>query len=353
MKPQLKMTLSVCRRTPFSSNAFAIYFFVCMLLLVQAKAEAFEHERRSNQRTNQIDEIPNKRSIISEETSTKCTEHLENWMRNISTTAFKENATLVVDWSDLDRLLTAKNCPYDQLWIELWRVNDDRKAIDETRHGNALDGKGIPFGSREYFETFDRCNQLDDAVFAFHSTRSHDRRPNSDDQRMAIRAESELDYNENDRMPIEPFRGPVAMQKLNPDYSTKTTFLHVVEKSYILRLCPCGKVRKERRVCDCEYTSALCSGIISINQPDDAKVFDWCKPTKSTGRNVKKIEMASQNKMAPQLKVDIQSPIASCDSVNIGGNLDQCTPVQKYDRVKVSTSSLIISKNHLNYNKIY
>ena len=342
MKTQLKMTLSFCRRTPFTSNAFAIFLFVFLLYSMQVKAESFERGKRSNQIKNPINEIPNKRSIISEETSNKCTEHLENWMRNISTTAFKENATLVVDWSDLDKLLTAKNCPYDQLWIELWRVNDDRKAIDGTPDGNALDGKGIPFGSREYFETFDRCNQLDDAVFAFHSTRAHDRRSSSKDQHLAIKADSELGYNDNNQMTIDPFPGPLAMQKLDPDYSTKTTFLHVVEKSYILRLCPCGKVRKERRVCDCEYTSALCSGIISINQPDDAKVFDWCKPTTRTGRNEKKIEMGNQNKMAPQLKVDIQSPIASCDSVNIGGNLDQCTPVQKYDRVKVSTSSLII-----------
>ena len=345
MKTQLKMTLSYCRRTPFTSNAFAIFLFVFLLYSVQVKAEDVERARRSNQITNPINEIPNKRSIISEENSNECAEHFENWMRNISTTTIKENATLVVDWSDLDKLLTAKNCPYEQLWIELWRVNDDRKAIDETPGRNALDGKTpITFGSREYFETFDRCNQLDDTVFAFHSTRSHDRRSNSDDQHLAIKAEGDMNYDDQGLMTNDPFGGPVAIQKLDPDYSTKTTFLHVVEKSYILRLCPCGKVRKERRVCDCEYTSALCSGIINIDQPKDSKVFDWCKPTSTgrTGRNEKKID--NQNKMAPQLKVNFLSPATTCDSVKIGGNLDSCTPVQAYDRVKVFTRVWLFQK---------
>lgn len=223
MKTQLKMTLSVYRHSPFTLNALALFLLVLTLYSVQVKAEAVERTRRSNQITNQIDEIPNKRSIISEENSNECTKHFENWMRNISTTTFKENATLVVDWSGLDKLLTAKNCPYEQLWIELWRVNDDKNALEETNDGKK-------FGSREYFETFDRCNQLDDAVFAFHSTRSHDRQPNSEDQRLAIEAESEQAYDDKELMTNEPSRGPVAMQKLDPDYSTKTTFLHVVEK---------------------------------------------------------------------------------------------------------------------------
>ena len=348
MKTQLKMTLSHCRRTPFTSNAFAIFLFVFLLYSVQVNAQAVERGRRSNQITNPINEIPKKRSIISEENSNECAEHFENWMRNISTTTIKENATLVVDWSDLDKLLTAKNCPYEQLWIELWRVNDDRKAIDETPHRSALDGnKEITFGSREYFETFDRCNQLDDTVFAFHSTRSHHRRSNSDDQHLAIKADGDSAYDDQGLMTNDPFRGPVAMQKLDPDYSTKTTFLHVVEKSYILRLCPCGKVRKERRVCDCEYTSALCSGIINIDQPKDSKVFDWCKPTSTgrTGRNEKKMDMTDQNKMAPQLKVNFLSPATTCDSVKIGGNLDSCTPVQTYDRVKVFTRLWLFHKS--------
>ena len=225
----------------------------------------------------------------SQPLSLECKEHFQNWMHNISTTVIPENATLVVDWSELDKLLMEKSCPYDQLWIELWRVNEDNMPNNnDIINKNQENGQKEIFGTPEYFLKYERCNKLDESLFAYHSTRSHDRRPkriqtDNETKLKQKEVEERMHLSENGKSVYDEPRGDlVAFSKLDSSYSTKTTFLHVVENSYILRLCPCGKVRKHRRVCDCEYTSALCSGVINIEQPTRLQVFDWCNTNVNT-----------------------------------------------------------------------
>jgi len=255
---------------------------------------------------------------------------------------FHENATLVVDWSELDKKLMDKNCPYNQLWIELWKVNENGLPPNEIDSGNEQKlGPESIVGTPEYFSKFERCNKLDERLFGYHSTRAHDRIPKKmlKDGTLSIEQNNDKMGHSNDEntvTSVDQADGLVALTKLDPTYSTKTTFLHVVEKSYILRLCPCGKVRKFKRVCDCDYTSALCSGVINIDQPDSAKVFDSCRPI-STSKGKESENDSDEGETVPQVKnaITMNSPTTTCNSVALAGSLTPCTPVQSYDRVKV------------------
>ena len=337
-----------CRDCHRTTTSFAfVSVFLLLLYLAQGHAE-IERNRRSNQLIDP--ESPNKRSIKSMKTeesssptfSEECKIHFQNWMHDISPTMFHENATLVVDWSELDKKLMDKNCPYNQLWIELWRVNENGLPSNEIDSGNeqALDTENI-FGTPEYFSKFERCNELDETRFGYHSTRAHDRIPKKirKEDSLSIRGKNDKighSNEENTVTSVDQADGLVALTKMDPTYSTKTTFLHVVEKSYILRLCPCGKVRKFKRVCDCDYTSALCSGVINIDQPERAKVFDSCRPILNS-KGKESDNDSDKGETVPQAKnaITMNSPTTTCNSVALAGSLTPCTPVQSYDRVKV------------------
>ena len=160
------------------------FFFVSIFLFLLYLSEGYAEIER-NRRSNQLNDpgSPNKRSIKplkTEDTilSEECKIHFQNWIHDISPTMFHENATLVVDWSELDKKLMDKNCPYNQLWIELWRVNEHGLSSNEIDSTNEqeLDAEEI-FGTPEYFSKFERCNELDETRFGYHSTRAHDRMP--------------------------------------------------------------------------------------------------------------------------------------------------------------------------------
>ena len=326
-----------CRHRSISCAIFASLF---VLLLYPSQGQA---EIEKNRRSNQFKTLKNK-DLTTQTISGECTTHFQNWMHNISTAIFPENATIVVDWSDLDKLLVSKNCPYDHLWIELWKVNSETlEGRSEDENDNTVTDKEDIFGTPEYFSKYDRCNQLDENIFAYHSTRAHDQgrhkryQKENKNENEAEEVEANNDGGATKIVSMESSNGPVAFEKLDPKYSTKTTFLHVVEKSYILRLCPCGKIRKLKRVCDCEYTSALCSGVINIEQPEKAKVFDWCSPM-SNFKDFPQELATNEDEVVidvPQVKVTMNSPTTTCNSVLLAGSLTPCTPVQSYDRVKV------------------
>ena len=340
------MGTNCCNRRRNTRSFAFVSIFLLLLYLSEGLAE-IERNRRSNQLNDPGS--PNKRSIKplkTEDTtlSEECKMHFQNWIHDISPTMFHENATLVVDWSELDKKLMDKNCPYNQLWIELWRVNENGLSSNEIDSTNEqeLDAEDI-FGTPEYFSKFERCNELDETRFGYHSTRAHDRMPKQTGNEGALsirqRGEKMTHYNvQNMVTSVGQGDELVALTKLDPTYSTKTTFLHVVEKSYILRLCPCGKVRKFKRVCDCDYTSALCSGVINIDQPERAKVFDSCRPiSNSKGKETEKDSEEEGQTVSNQVKnaITMSSPTTTCNSVALAGSLTPCTPVQSYDRVKV------------------
>ena len=328
------------RRHPHRSSKFSFgSLFLVLFLVIQGHAE-IERSRRSNQLTQNPSKRNGKSLRLDGSQHTRtlsdvCTRHFENWMHNISTTMFPENATLVVDWSDLDDLLNAKNCTYEQLWIELWRVNENELSLIGSEDSNASKNE---FGTPEWFAKYERCNELDETLFAYHSIRAHHRKPRGIGKKST---KSKNQYDEKADSMEEKHMAriePISLSQYGPTYSTKTTFLHVVENSYILRLCPCGKVIKNRRVCDCENTSALCSRVIKINQPEKARVFESCRqPDKTKDNTERDIKTEDSNAVPRHAKnaITMKSPSTTCTSVLLAGSLTPCTPVQRYDRVKV------------------
>ena len=323
-----------------SSTFLFTSLFLVLVFVSQGQAE-IERSRRSNQLT----QTPIKRTIHTlnhagtqhtQTLSDKCTRHFENWMHNISTTMFPENATLVVDWSELDDLLTAKNCPYEQLWIELWRVNENELPLLGSEDNEA---SKLEFGTPEWFSKYERCDELDETLFSYHSIRAHHRKPNHEIEKKLKKNKSNVNE-EADTMTTKEMTQmePISLGEYGSTYSTKTTFLHVVENSYILRLCPCGKVIRNRRVCDCENTSALCSRVIKIDQPEKARVFESCrqpdKPKGNTEQNIQAADAIMSTRHAKNA-ITMKSPSTTCTSVLLAGSLTPCTPVQRYDRVKV------------------
>ena len=257
-----------------------------------------------------------------------CNEQLQYWMYNVSkSTVNQGDATLIVDWSELDSLLKAHNCPYTRLWLELWRVKADKEPPGLI--------KGEEFGSPEYFSKYERCNKLDETLFAFHSTRAHDG--------SAIGQHIPQDTTEVNVHRVQPQENSISMDISTVantlDVHQASTFLHIVEESYILRLCPCGMVRKNHmRVCDCKHTSALCSSPIKIQQPPEAAVFPWCRPDWEDG--IKHSMARPQGvTLEPLEKTDffeLESPAMTCHSILLAGSITSCTPIQAYDRIRVS-----------------
>ena len=92
--------------------------------------------------------------------SVACEDQLQQWMQGVPIRVHPGNATLTVDWTDLDAKLVQLGCSYDQLWLELWRVS----KIPENDNN---------FGSPDYFSKYERCNELNEQHFSYHSTRTH------------------------------------------------------------------------------------------------------------------------------------------------------------------------------------
>jgi len=95
-------------------------------------------------------------------------------------------------------------------------------------------------------------------------------------------------------------------------------FYHVVEKEYMIRLCPC----QVNGHCTCENTkpgTQVCSPLFTVPNPDEDQVFPWCR-----GQS-----------QSPQPKID--SPIIQhCPAqLRITGIIPSCTTVRDYDQVEV------------------
>ena len=99
-------------------------------------------------------------------------------------------------------------------------------------------------------------------------------------------------------------------------------FQHVVERSYVLRVCSC---ESNSTSCDCAGgRRSSCSDIITLEQ-EEVKVFDWCRK----GRT--EVEGSPKSKGAT-----VSYPQVGCESAVLSGALASCTPVQDgYDKIRV------------------
>ena len=336
------------------SRRFPLVLVILLYLNIEREAEA-EGNRRSNElNTNpaandgtgsnaDLFYLEPKLGEADYALTEECTRHLQYWIYNLSTTVNSENATLVVDLSDLRQVLLAKKCPYHQFSIELWRVNEDNiPPLDNKNIGGHLSrsvGNKETFGTREYFLKYDRCNRLESSLFSYHSARTHIGSggrytkviPKEENSTVAAGGYEEASYNSNHIASMDS-KWLAAIDNL--DSSTKATFIHVVQGSYIVRLCPCRQIRKHSGVYDCEYTDALCSEVISIERPTELEAYPWCRKTKSNSGGTNPNILPSLAKDETTLSMD--SPRATCNSMLLSGSLKLCTPVQNYDRVKVS-----------------
>ena len=216
-----------------------------------------------------------------------------------------DRAALRVEWGSLDAALASAGChPRGDLRTELWRVLDNGSGdTGPTGEGSTTDKD---FGTQQYFAKFRRCQHLSPDHFSHHETRSHEvGRP----------------YDE---------------------------FHHVVERNYVIRLCPCPS-RNDSARCECEDL-ALCSAIIEAGGSLD-NVFPWCRQQQrplhrgnGSGANDNYGEwneghvaaVVGQNKNEIRLEAELPAPKVDCRSASLSGTLVSCTPIiPEYDRVKV------------------
>lgn len=240
--------------------------------------------------------------------SNSCEDQLNKWMQSVPVRVHPDNATLDVDWSGLDARLSQLGCSYDQLWLELWRVS---RIPDDERN----------FGSPDYFAKYERCNELNEQHFVYHSTQTH---LGSAGSGSIHRGSSAISTDDDD--------DGISKQQLATTGATdsSTTFLHVVEENYILRLCPCGRRRQHQRVCDCDYGSGntVCSGLLKVETK--SKVYPWC--TKEGARETYKD------------LIDVNSPHVACSQILMWGKMHSCTPIQDYDKVRVTLHQIDLAR---------
>jgi len=162
--------------------------------------------------------------------------------------------------------------------VELWRVISKPK-IDRPDD----------FGTPEYFSKDQHCEN-----------------PNPD--LLSKHGQARKAWAWQQRMEVRSGRGN----------SNQIKFYHVVEKEYMIRLCPC----QVSGHCTCENTSPgtqVCSSLFTVPNPDEDQVFPWCR-----GQS-----------QSPQPKID--SPIIQhCPAqLRITGIIPSCTAVRDYDQVEV------------------
>lgn len=218
-------------------------------------------------------------------------------------------AALRVEWGGLDAALASAGChPRGDLRTELWRVLDKGSGggMGAASEGASAD---VDFGTQQYFAKFRRCQHLSPDHFAHHETRSHEvGRPHDE-------------------------------------------FHHVVEKNYVIRLCPCPS-RNDSARCECEDL-ALCSAVIDAGGSSD-NVFPWCQQQqqqqprhrghgsggdnndgdRKEGHVAAVIGQSNENEL--RLEAEFPAPKVDCMSASLSGTLVSCTPIiPDYDRVKV------------------
>ncbi len=212
-------------------------------------------------------------------THPECQAVLDDWMWQLRPDLDGANATLSVRWGGLDRALVNRNCRYDSMWLELWRLAEAEED---------------PPWRRSDVRRLHLCDGLHSGRFLLHSSLRH-----------------------------------------RPD-DAESRFGHAVEERYVLRLCPCGKrsgplstLPGQSRRCDCEYrdSRSFCSQLLRFPRPEGARggAFHWCGGKRDGGETD-----------GADAGADVFYPRAHCDGgAVISGVLASCTPIQVYDRVRL------------------
>ena len=163
-----------------------------------------------------------------------CTQQLQLILSNITKDYRAEDNSLSLKWEEKREVIGS--CGTSNFSIELWRAIKTPSAQ-------------VPqdFGTREYFSKFQNCDSPNPDLLWKHGDSIH------------------ASVNEESR-------------EMNTSWlKEKIAFYHVVEKQYMLRICPCTNINLP---CTCEHAGqsvAVCSEILNISNTGEDQVFAWCK----------------------------------------------------------------------------
>jgi len=207
-----------------------------------------------------------------------CTRELQNLLGNLSSVYHYEDNSLALKLP-FEELNLTNLCGTKNFSVELWRaINHSSEKVPQD------------FGTRDYFSKFQNCDSPNPDLLWKHGD--------------SILASVDADRD----------------SKADFVFKENIRFYHVVEKQYMLRICPCINPKVP---CTCEhavYSVAVCSEIMNISNSVEEQVFPWCKGD-------------IQSAPAPLIGVPV---LQHCPAkVMLTGTLPSCTPVRKYDQVEV------------------
>ena len=172
-------------------------------------------------------------SVLSIENTT-CTLELQELLSNLSTYYDRGDNSLTLHWTENNDIQSI--CGTRNFSIELWR------AIKAPNSNVPVD-----FGTREYFSKFQNCDSPNPDLLWLHGDSIH------------------ASVDKEDLRIFDSWQ------------DEKIRFYHVVERQYMLRICPC---RKAHLPCTCEHAGqsvAVCSEILNISNTGEEQVFPWCR----------------------------------------------------------------------------
>ena len=118
------------------------------------------------------------------------------------------------------------------------------------------------------------------------------------------------------------------------------------QQQYILVFHWSGRhQRSHQRVCDCHNPfKAQCSRVLDVkptpsSQPvwkNTSFVMDWCKN--------------SPSKNVPKSEFNLNALLLNCTHLNIKGSMASCTPIQTYDKVKMTFHKVKNNSKIKNFN---
>lgn len=161
----------------------------------------------------------------------------------------------------LDSVVSA--CSTDLFNVELWR------AIQSPNRPTG-------FGTWEYFSKFQNCENPNPDLLWKHGT--------------SIQESLHLKLMSKTKQGIGGDTNKTGSTNLLGEayewrFAGPVKFFHVVERQYLIRMCPCRRLASGERKCSCDHGSnAVCSEIMNVT--DSARkdqVFPWCRGQGDTG----------------------------------------------------------------------
>jgi hypothetical protein len=211
----------------------------------------------------------------------------------------------------LDDVVAA--CSTDYFNVELWR------AIQSPNRPSG-------FGTWEYFSQFQNCENPNPDLLWKHGS--------SIQESLAMRLVSKTKTANMDKIANSSSAtviGADVDDDLGWGFAGPVKFFHVVERQYLIRMCPCRRVsgteggsasRASEHKCSCDHgSSAVCSEIMNVTETArQDQVFSWCRGHKA---------------MAPTPMIGTPEMLHCPSKVRLTGIIPSCTPVRTYDIVEV------------------